>query len=220
LEPVKRVAALALITAGLVVLADVAVTLAWKEPLTSLYATLLQNDADEDVAVLDAEFPNATGSDQAQLRRRAHRLANQFEGEVPEGDGIGFIRIPAIDVDFALIQGADLSDLRHGPGRYLSAALPGQGKTVAVAGHRTTFLAPFRNIDELERGDEVMIDMPYASFTYSVDHKRIVEPDQVEVVRPVGRERLVLTACHPLHSAAERYVVFADLEFVSESAAG
>ena len=205
-----------MITAGLVILADVAITLAWKEPLSSLYATVLQSRADDDVTRLESGFPRASGRAQTRLRRAAHRLANRFEAEVQQGQGIGFIQIPAIDADYALIEGVDLDELQSGPGRYSSAALPGQGETVAVAGHRTTFLAPFRHIDELEPGDEVTIEMPYASFNYSVDHSRIVEPDQLEVVRPVGRERLVLTACHPLHSAAERYVVFAELEFVAE----
>jgi sortase A len=214
----KRVAAVAMITAGAVVLADVGITLAWKEPLSALYAIVLQANADDDVAELESEFPSASGSGQAQLRREAHRLANRFEAEVEQGQGIGSIRIPAIDADYALIEGVDLDELESGPGRYSSAALPGQGETVAVAGHRTTFLAPFRDIDDLEPSDEVTIEMPYASFTYSVDHSRVVEPDQLEVVRPVGRERLVLTACHPLHSAAERYVVFAELEYVSERA--
>jgi sortase A len=117
-----------------------------------------------------------------------------------------------------LIEGIDLGELESGPGRYSAAALPGQGETIAVAGHRTTFLAPFRQIDELERDDEVTIEMPYARFTYSVERARVVEPYELEVVRPVGRERLVLTACHPLHSAAQRYVVFAELEAISEVA--
>ena len=212
----KRIAAVAMITAGLVVLADVGVTLAWKEPVSSLYASVRQSDAGDDVAALKSEFPQAAARNQAQLRREVHRLANRFEGEVTQGQGIGYIRIPAIDADYALVEGIDLSELESGPGRYSSAALPGQGETVAVAGHRTTFLAPFRHIDELEVGDDVEIEMPYATFHYSVEHARVVEPDQLEVVRPVGRERLVLTACHPLHSAAQRYVVFAELESVSE----
>jgi sortase A len=212
----KRIAAVALITAGMVVLADVAVTLAWKEPLTSLYATVLQSGAKDDVASLESGFPSATARNQAQLRREVHRLANRFEGEIEQGQGIGFLRIPAIDAYYALIEGIDLGELESGPGRYSSAALPGQGQTIAVAGHRTTFLAPFRQIDELERDDEVTIEMPYARFTYSVESARVVEPYELEVVRPVGRERLVLTACHPLHSAAQRYVVFAELEAVSE----
>jgi sortase A len=216
--PAKRIAAVALITAGMVVLADVAVTLAWKEPLTSLYATMLQSGAKDDVASLESGFPRATARNQAQLRREVHRLANRFEGEIEQGQGIGFIRIPAIEADYALIEGIDLGELESGPGRYSAAALPGQGETIAVAGHRTTFLAPFRQIDELERDDEVTIEMPYARFTYSVERARVVEPYELEVVRPVGRERLVLTACHPLHSAAQRYVVFAELEAISEVA--
>jgi sortase A len=198
-------------SAGAVVLVDVAVTLAWKEPVSSLYVAIGQANADEDVDRLEESFPSAEGATQAELRRRAHRLANRFEGELKQGNGIGRIRIDAMGLDTAMIEGIGLNELEHGPGRYSSAALPGQGETVAVAGHRTTFGAPFRHIDDLEGGDEVVLEMPYATFRYEVDRARVVEPDQLEVVRPVGRDRLVLTACHPLHSAAQRYVVFAEL---------
>ena len=84
--------------------------------------------------------------------------------------------------------------------------------TFAVAGHRTTYLAPFRDVDQLEAGDPIVVTMPYATFTYRVDETRIVSPDEVSVKKSVGRERLVLTACHPLYSAAQRIVVFADLD--------
>lgn len=87
--------------------------------------------------------------------------------------------------------------------------LPGQRGTVGIAGHRTTYGAPFRRIDEIERGDEIVVEMPYARFVYRFERSRIVDPSQVGVVRDVERDRLVLTACHPLYSAAERYVVFA-----------
>jgi len=80
---------------------------------------------------------------------------------------------------------------------------------VGIAGHRTTYGAPFRRIDETERGDEIVVEMPYARFVYRFERSRIVDPSQVDVVRDVERDRLVLTACHPLYSAAERYVVFA-----------
>jgi sortase A len=208
---VRRIAAIALMSAGAVVLVDVGVTLAWKEPVSSLYVAIGQADADADVDRLEESFPSAEGATQAEIRRRAHRLANRFEGELKQGQGIGRIRIDALGLDTAMIEGIGLNELEHGPGRYSSAALPGQGETVAVAGHRTTFGAPFRHIDELEGGDEVVLEMPYGTFRYEVDRARVVEPDQIEVVRPVGRDRLVLTACHPLHSAAQRYVVFAEL---------
>jgi sortase A len=217
---VRRIAAVALMSAGVVILLDVGMTLAWKEPVSSLYVALGQADADGDVERLEESFPSAEGATQAELRRRAHRLANRFEGELKQGDGIGRIRIEAMGLSTSIIEGIGLNELKHGPGRYSSAALPGQGETLAIAGHRTIFGAPFRAIDELEDGDEVVLEMPYATFRYEVDRTRIVEPDQLEVVRPVGRERLVLTACHPLHSAARRYVVFAELAEVGPRSEG
>jgi sortase A len=102
-----------------------------------------------------------------------------------------------------------LGSLKQGPGHYSGTALPGAGSTVGIAGHRTTYLAPFRRIDELESGDEIFVKMPYARLRYEVDKARVVEPTQVGVVRRRPSERLVLTACHPLYSAAQRYVVFA-----------
>jgi sortase A len=210
-----HITSVALITASLLVLLDVAVTLAWQEPVSSLYARIQQSQADDEVQELTESFPRATGSEE-QIRRRARRLANRFEGELETGNGIGLLEIPAIGQRNALVEGTDLDSLRKGPGHYPKTALPGQGDTVAVAAHRTTYLAPFRDIDDLERGDEVVVQMPYATFTYEVEHHRIVTPDTLGVVRSVESERLVLTACHPLHSAAERYVVFADLSSVEE----
>ena len=87
--------------------------------------------------------------------------------------------------------------------------MPGLPGTVAIAGHRTTYLAPFRNINELHKGDRIALEMPYANFTYRVQGVRIVSPSEYSVVRRVGYDRLVLTACHPLYSAAQRIVVFA-----------
>lgn len=198
-------------TAGLVVLLDVGVTLAWKEPVSSLYASLLQGDAEDDVAALNARLGSATGATQAELKQDAHRKANEFEGELRPQEGIGLVRIPSLDAEFAMVEGTDLDSLRAGPGRYSRTALPGQGDTVGIAGHRTTYGAPFRHIDDLEKNDEVIVEMPYATFTYSVQRARVIEPDLLRVVRPVGRERVVLTACHPIYSAAQRYVVFANL---------
>ena len=101
--------------------------------------------------------------------------------------------------------------LRKGPAHYPDTALPGQGGTVAVAGHRTTYLAPFRSIDELRRGQPIVVTMPYGRFTYRVERARIVEPTALWVTRRAAHERLVLTACHPLYSAEQRIVVFARL---------
>ena len=81
------------------------------------------------------------------------------------------------------------------------------GQTVAIAGHRTTYLAPFRFINELRPGDRIFLTMPYGKFTYVVQYQRIVKPTQTSVIDDVGYERLVLSACNPLYSAAQRIIV-------------
>ena len=98
------------------------------------------------------------------------------------------------------------------------SALPGQGRTVAIAGHRTTYGAPFNQIDKIDVGDPIALEMPYGRFTYDVTATKIVDPSQTGIVRDVGRDRLVLTSCHPLYSAAQRYAVIADLKRVDLAA--
>jgi sortase A len=85
---------------------------------------------------------------------------------------------------------------------------------VAIAGHRTTYLAPFRHIDALAPGDQIMVKMPYGQFTYVVQYHKIVVPTALWVTKDVGYERLVLSACNPLYSAAQRIIVFARLQDV------
>jgi sortase A len=84
---------------------------------------------------------------------------------------------------------------------------------VGIAGHRTTYLAPFRTVDKLKRGDEIVLDMPYGRFSYAVEKTKLVDPTETSVVdRVPGAERLVLSACHPLYSASQRIIVFARLK--------
>jgi len=203
-----RIASTALITAGLVVLLDVAVTLAWAEPLSALRTALAQRDAAAELERLEADF--ATPRDRFDPTR-VPALAARLERGARPGDAIGRIRIPAVDVSKVIVEGTDTASLRKGPGHYPDTVLPGQPGTTAIAGHRTTYGAPFRRIDDIERGDEIVIEMPYARFKYRFERSRIVDPGQTGVVRDVGHDRLVLTACHPLYSAAQRYVVFARL---------
>lgn len=218
-----RILSTALITAGLVVMADVALTLAWKEPMSTIYGSIQQGRAEDELADLErtfsarvTELDGATPSraelgpaDRGPTVKEVGSLARVFAQEVSPGRAIGRIEIARIDVDGIVVEGTDTETLRKGPGRYPDTAFPGQGKTIGIAGHRTTYLAPFRNIDELEEGNEIVLEMPYATFTYEVQKHEIVEPSQVAIVRDVGYERLVLTACHPLYSAAQRYAVFA-----------
>ncbi len=83
---------------------------------------------------------------------------------------------------------------------------------MAIAGHRTTYLAPFRHVDSLHPRDVIRVEMPYATFTYRVQFTKIVLPSSLYVKKPVGYPRLVLSACHPLYSASHRIVVFAKLQ--------
>jgi sortase A len=142
-------------------------------------------------------------------RRRLRFLARAFERQVEDGKPIGRIEIPDIKAKYVVVNGVEPSSLREGPGHYPDTPLPGGKGTVALAGHRTTYGAPFRKLNELERGDEIIMDMPYARFVYAVERNRIVDPDATWVLKSVGYDRLVLTACHPLYSAKQRIVTFA-----------
>ncbi len=114
-------------------------------------------------------------------------------------------------MNFDIVQGTDEATLEKGPGHYPATAFPGLGQTVAIAGHRTTYLAPFRNINALHTGDKIVLRMPYATFTYVVQYQKIVLPTALWVTDNVGYERLVLSACNPLYSAAQRIIIFARL---------
>lgn len=230
---VLRILATTLITAGLVVSLDVGLTLAWGEPLSNLYAAYQQSKAEDELEALEREFPGAADLDAVagagSLEQRVAELADRFAASDPvaTGSAIGRIEIPAIDLDTVIVEGTDTASLRRGPGHFTQSddegtrrqgdgsAFPGQGETVGIAGHRTTYEAPFRRMDELEPGDEITLDMPYATFVYEVQKIDIVNPTEIGVVRNVGYERLVLSACHPLYSAAERIITFAKLEEIS-----
>ena len=128
------------------------------------------------------------------------------------GELAGRIEIPAIGVDFFFLEGVDLDTLRDGPGHYEGTPLPGQPGNAAIAGHRTTYLHPFLDIDRLGPGDEIHITYPGgAEFTYEYRTTEIVSPDRIDVLHDMGDDRLTLTACHPRYSARERIVVTARL---------
>jgi sortase A len=120
--------------------------------------------------------------------------------------------IPKIDASYVVVKGTDTSDLESGPGVYSETNFPGVAGTTAIAGHRTTYLAPFRNINELSPGNHILLEMPYAHFTYTVIGQRVVLPTDVSAaVSNVGYTRLVLSACTPLFSAEKRLLVYARL---------
>jgi len=139
-------------------------------------------------------------------------LAKHYASQTKPGDPLGRISIGRTHTNFVFVAGTGEGSLKKGPGHYAGAALPGQNGTVAIAGHRTTYLAPFRKLNQLHPGDAVVLTMPYGRFTYGVEGTRVVSPTNTRVLRHVRHDRLVLTTCTPLFSAAKRLVVTARLQ--------
>lgn len=202
-----------MMVAGALLIADAVLTLVWQEPVTALISKLRQDALADELRDLERTAPSgAERAALARLREAEARIAfraRALRRRLEDGRGIGRIRIPDAGANYVVVEGTGAAPLRKGPGHYPRTPLPGLPGTVGIAGHRTTYGAPFRNLDKLERGDEITVEMPYATFTYRVERTRIVLPSATWVVRRVGHDRLVLTACHPKYSAAKRIVVFA-----------
>ena len=211
----RRALSTVLIVAGALLLADAAATLLWQEPLSAIYGRIQQGKLEDRLSAIE-KAPLAAVDQRALSRLDASRrlafAARSLARRSDDGDPLGRIRMPSIGVSEVFVQGTGTSDLRRGPGHYPATPLPGQRGTVAIAGHRTTYGAPFHDVDDLDRGDRIELAMPYGRFTYRVERTRIVPPTATEVTDRVGYDRLVLSACHPLYSAAQRIVVFARLE--------
>jgi sortase A len=212
-----RALALALIGLGTLALADAAVTVVWQEPLSALYTRLRQDHLGgvlrkEEHALPTPAERRALASLTSPQARIAF-LAASLQRRAHDGAPVGRIRIPRIGQSVVIVNGTSTSALQSGPGIYPETVFPGAGGTTAIAGHRTTYLAPFRHIDELRRGNRIMLDMPYARLTYTVTGSAVVAPTDVRAaVDDVGYQRLVLSACTPLFSAAKRILVFARLQ--------
>ena len=190
-QPVRAVArfiASVMMVSGTLLIADAAATLLWQEPVSWVVAQRQQ-----------AELEDALANPSPRVVARK---------PLP-GDAIARISIPSIGVDEYVVEGTDTANLRKGPGHYPSTPLPGERGTTAIAGHRTTYGAPFRRIDDLDRGARIVVETPRRTYAYRVERVKIVEPTDLSVLRTVGYDRLVLSACHPLYSAAQRVIVFA-----------
>jgi sortase A len=190
MRPVLRFVASVLMVSGVLLIGDAAATLLWEEPVSAVVAERQQSKLEE--ALVDPP-PRV-------LRKQP----------LP-GDAIGRLEIPAIGVKEYVVEGTDTANLRKGPAHYPETPMPGERGTAAIAGHRTTYGAPFRDIDQLKHGQVITFDLPYGRYVYRVERTKIVDDSDFSVLRKVRHDRLVLTACHPLYSAAQRVVVFARL---------
>jgi sortase A len=190
MRAVVRFVAAVMMVSGVLLVSDAVITLLWQEPVSAFVADREQGRLEE--ALADPP-PRVIRKD-----------------PIP-GDAIAKLSIPAIDVSEYVVEGTDTGNLRKGPGHYPSTPMPGERGTVAIAGHRTTYGAPFRRLDDVKRGDRIVLDLPYGRYVYRVERTKIVQPTDLSVLDRVRYDRLVLTACHPLYSAAERIVAFARL---------
>lgn len=172
-----------------------------------------------------------------QAAQSQHRLGNAFSdisigGETPqvptepvmvsEGDPVALIEIPAIGIKQYVVAGVDPTDLRKGPGHYPDTPFPGELGNSAIAGHRTTYGEPFRDLDKLVVGDPIVVtDLIGRNFTFRVTKLQIVGPKDSWVVDTVDRTvaMLTLTTCHPEFSAKQRLVVSARLDTTTSDAA-
>ena len=155
---------------------------------------------------------------------------NTKPAAVPFGKAFAIVRIPRLGADYArpVLQGTSSDVLQRGIGHYDGTAMPGSVGNFAIAGHRTTYGRPFHDIDKLRAGDRIIVETRTSYIVYAVKRHVIVAPTQVDVIAPVPQRPgakataawLTMTACHPKYSAAQRYVVFAELVHVYPHADG
>jgi sortase A len=196
----------------------------WQDPFTNLYTRYEQRKlADRYEQLVALERTNGGGAGLATARTQLEQAARRAAARAGRGGPLGRIRIPAIGVDMLFVNGTDRTSLKKGPGRYAGAPvdldgyvgspprayMPGERNLVYIAGHRTTYGAPFSRIDRIKKRDRVVLELPYATFTYSITGYRIVPATRIEILRSRGAEQLALQACHPRFMATERYIVYA-----------
>ena len=204
-----------LIVSGSLLILDAGLTLVWQEPVSAVYAKLRQNKLAGELRALSDQQPT-----ELQLRalarlrterRRVAFLARALRRRISTGDAIARIKIPRIGTNFVVVEGTEPGDLREGPGHYPSTPLPGLSGTVAIAGHRTTYLAPFWNLQELRAGDPITLRTTRGAFRYSVTRVFVMPESTAGVVlEPTAKPSLVLTTCDPRFSASQRLIVTAD----------
>jgi sortase A len=201
---------------GFALLADAVATVVWEEPITAVFAQERQKALERKLTAIENAPVDASTlklvKNAITKEKRMAILAEDLRRRTASGDPLGRISIPRLDKKFVFVGGTGLESLKKGPGHYANTWLPGQKGTVGIAGHRTTYLAPFRRIDRMRKRDRIVLTMPYGRFTYSVESMQVVSPTRTTVLRSVGHDRLVLTTCTPPHSAARRLIVMARLD--------
>lgn len=210
-----RVTGTVLLGAGVCLLLWSAVVWRWQDPFTALYTTYQQHRLAAGLNLRVAAYAppprlaHAQGEDRvAQERRIVAREARRYRRRLKVGEPLGRLRVPRLHLNAIVVVGTDHDSLTKGPGWYTGSFLPGEGQLIYIAGHRTTYLAPFAAIQTLRRGDTATLELPYGTFVYRITHHRIVAADDVAQLRSHGVEVLALQACHPRFFATHRYIAY------------
>jgi sortase A len=208
-----------LITFGLLILLFVAYQL-WG---TGIYEARAQSDLksqfNRDLARQGSQSTTTTSGATSTTAPTATTAPATLSPAPADGDPVGVIKIDKIGVDKVVVEGTSVPDLRKGPGHYTGSPLPGQLGNAAIAGHRTTYGAPFGDLDQLSQGDKISVRTLTGTWQYVlVDDPFAVKPDQTEVLDPTidpatgqALATLTLTTCEPKYQATERLVVKAKL---------
>ena len=214
-----------MIVAGVGALAWALLVWRWEDPFTAIYTHFKQRELASAYAKRFEAFrpPTDTTASLAAERRAVVREARRYRLTSHRGEALGRMRVPRLGLNMILVDGTDHESLKRGPGRYAGEPrdltgvtgtppadfMPGEGQLVYIAGHRTTYLAPFSHIDRLRTGDPVTIELPYATFEYRISVTQIVSASDLAMLKTHGREVLVLQACHPRFFSSQRYLAYA-----------
>ena len=197
-----------MIGGGVLLLLWALVVWRWEDPLTAVYTWRQQSRlSDEYDRRLAGWRPHARVQEAAPSRRELAREAASYRRAVHPGDAIGRIVIPRIGVSMIVVEGTDHDSLRNGPGRDPRTYMPGENRLIYIAGHRTSYLAPFAHIDAIRPGDPIRFELPYATFVYQAMSHAIVPADDLSRLTSPRYELLRLQACHPRFFASHRYLV-------------
>jgi sortase A len=201
-----------LAVAGVLVLGWALLVWQWQDPFTALYTTWKQHQLASQYDKRARTFTTTISGPTVKAERASiAREAKRYRLSSKRGQVIGRIRVPRMGINMLLVNGTDHDTLKKGPGRDGRTFMPGENRLVYIAGHRTTYLAPFSHIDRLRRGDRVTIEVPYATFIYAVTRHRIVKSTDLSVLRSPRHELVELQACHPRFFATHRYIAYAKL---------
>jgi sortase A len=211
-----RILGTLLLAAGALTLVWVVVVWRWQDPFTALYTHVEQSHLAHDYAHRAAAFhPHLAKHDLASVQASMAADARAYARTLHRGDPVGRITIGRIGLSMMVVQGTDHDTLTKGPGHYITSGLPGEGGLIYIAGHRTTYLAPFSDINDIRPGDYIRLQVPYGTFTYRVTRHYVVADNDLAVLRNTGHEVLRLQACHPRFFATHRYIVDAVLAGVT-----